>query len=369
MRPFAYERAADPGAAATAVLDGTDAMFLAGGTNLVDLMKLGVVRPRTLVDVTGLPYDRIEHRADGSVLIGALVRNSDLSGDRGIRERFPAVSQAVLAGASGQLRSMATTGGNLLQRTRCPYFQDVTKPCNKREPGTGCSAIGGEHRDLAVIGTSASCVATNPSDMAVAMAALDAVVRIRPAGGGERAVPLSRFYLLPGDTPDRETVLEPGDLVTGVELPPPPDGAVMAYRKIRDRWSYAFAVVSVAAVVAMDAGGSLREIRLALGGVAPVPWRAREAEGMLTGHRPTRTLLLAAGEAEFTAARPLPRNEFKIELAEDLIAASVRDLTERAGFTGDGFGEDFDGTSRGNSAGNDGNDGNFDGNFTGEEPG
>ncbi|MFF5109036.1 FAD binding domain-containing protein [Streptosporangium sp. NPDC000509] len=335
MRPFTYERVTDPDAAVTALLDGTDAMFLAGGTNLVDLMKLGVARPATLVDVTRLPYDRIEHRADGSVLIGAMVRNSDLSGDRGIRERFPAVSQAVLAGASGQLRSMATTGGNLLQRTRCPYFQDITKPCNKRERDTGCSAIGDtDHRDLGVIGTSVACVATHPSDMAVAMAALDAVVHIRLAGGEERAVPLSRFYLLPGDTPDRETVLGPGDLITGVELPPPPDGAVMLYRKVRDRWSYAFAVVSIAAVVATEAGGSLREIRLALGGVAPVPWRAREAEGMLTGHRPTRALLLAAAEAEFAAASPLPGNEFKIDLAGDLIAASVRDLTRPAGSAG-----------------------------------
>jgi xanthine dehydrogenase YagS FAD-binding subunit len=334
MRPFTYERATDPGAAATALLDGTDAMFLAGGTNLVDLMKLGVARPARLVDVTRLPYDRIEHRADGSVLIGAMVRNSDLSGDPGIRERFPAISQAVLSGASGQLRSMATTGGNLLQRTRCPYFQDVTKPCNKRDPGTGCSAIGGDHRDLGVIGTSIACVATHPSDMAVAMAALDAVVHIRLAGGDERAVPLSHFYLLPGDTPDRETVLEPGDLITGVELPSPPDGAAMLYHKVRDRWSFAFAVVSVAAVVAMEADGSLREIRLALGGVAPVPWRAREAERMLAGHRPTRVLLLAAAEAEFAAARPLPRNEFKIGLAVDLIAASVRDLTGSAESTG-----------------------------------
>ncbi|MEU4833689.1 xanthine dehydrogenase family protein subunit M [Streptosporangium sp. NPDC023615] len=324
MRPFAYERATDPAAAAATARGG--AVFLAGGTNLVDLMKLGVARPAALVDVTGLPYDRIEHRPDGSVLIGALVRNSDLAGDRGVRERFPALAQALLSGASGQLRSMATTGGNLLQRTRCLYFQDVTKPCNKRDPGTGCPAIHGAHRDLAVIGTSDACVATQPSDMAVAMAALDAVVHLRPAAGGGRKVPLDDFHLLPGDTPERETVLEPGELITGVELPPPPPGAVMRYRKVRDRWSYAFALVSVAAVAVAGSDGSLREIRLALGGVAPRPWRAREAERALTGRVPTRERLTAAAEAEFATARPLPGNEFKIGLARDLIAAVVLDL-------------------------------------------
>ncbi|MCO6007996.1 xanthine dehydrogenase family protein subunit M [Actinoallomurus purpureus] len=326
MRPFSYERATDSGAAATAVKDHPEAMFLAGGTNLVDLMKLGVARPATLVDITRLPYDRIEHRADGSVLIGALVRNSELSGDPGVRERFPALAEALLSGASGQLRAIATTGGNLLQRTRCPYFQDVTKPCNKRTPGTGCSAIGGLHRDLGVIGTSDACVATHPSDMAVAMAVLDAIVHVRLADGADRTVPLSEFYLLPGDTPHRETVLASGDLVTRVELPAPPAGAVMRYWKVRDRWSYAFAVVSVAAVVATTADGTLREVRLALGGVAPVPWRARQAEQVLTGRHPTPELLRAAAQAEFAAARPLPQNAFKIDLATDMITTTVRHL-------------------------------------------
>ncbi|MET7905541.1 xanthine dehydrogenase family protein subunit M [Streptomyces sp. NPDC005355] len=326
MKPFAYERATAPEAAATLVADSTEAVYLAGGTNLVDLMKLGVTEPATVVDITRLPYDGIEHRADGGVLIGALVSNSELSGDRGIRERFPALAESVLAGASGQLRAQATTGGNLLQRTRCVYFQDVTKPCNKRQPGTGCSAIRGSHRDLGVIGTSDACVATHPSDMAVAMIALDAVVHLRRVDGSPRPVPLADFYLLPGDTPYRETVLQPGDLITGVELPPPPEGAVMRYRKVRDRWSFAFALVSVAAVAATAADGTLREIRLALGGVAPRPWRASKAERLLTGERPTEEALRAAAREEFASARPLPQNAFKVGLAADLITAVVRDL-------------------------------------------
>ncbi|WP_431771240.1 FAD binding domain-containing protein [Streptomyces cucumeris] len=331
MKPFAYERATAPDAAATLVTDTDDAMFLAGGTNLVDLMKLGVAEPALLVDITGLPYDRIEHRADGGVLIGSLVSNSELSGDRGIRERFPAVSEAVLAGASGQLRTRATTGGNLLQRTRCAYFQDVTKTCNKREPGSGCSALEGSHRDLAVIGTSDACVATHPSDMAVPMAALDAVVHLRRTDGDSRAVPLTDFYLLPGDTPDRETVLEAGELITGVELPAPPAGAAMRYRKVRDRWSYAFALVSLAAVAATGPDGTLSEIRLALGAVAPRPWRAHEAERRLIGRRPTAETLREAARAEFASARPLPHNAFKIDLAVDLIADTVLDLVGGGG--------------------------------------
>ncbi|MEU1806592.1 FAD binding domain-containing protein [Streptomyces sp. NPDC019937] len=330
MKPFAYQRATRPEAAASLVADSAEAVYLAGGTNLVDLMKLGVTEPAMVVDITGLPYDRVEHRPDGGVLIGALVPGSRLSGDLGIRTRFPALAQALLAGASGQLRTRATTGGNLLQRTRCVYFQDITKPCNKRSPGTGCSAIRGSHRDLAVIGTSDACVATNPSDMAVALAALDAVVHLRRADGGPRTVPLADFYLLPGDTPHRETVLQPGDLITGVELPPPPPGA-MRYRKVRDRWSYAFAVVSLAAVAATDGRGALREIRLALGGVAPKPWRAHTAERLLTGQRPTEDALRTAALAEFASARPLPDNAFKIGLAADLITATVRDLVAGEG--------------------------------------
>ncbi|MCQ8187298.1 FAD binding domain-containing protein [Streptomyces rugosispiralis] len=326
MKPFGYERATDPQAAATLVADSTGAVYLAGGTNLVDLMKLGVTEPALLVDITGLPYDSVEHRPDGGVLIGALVPGSRLAGDPGIRERFPALAEALLSGASGQLRTVATTGGNLLQRTRCVYFQDVTKPCNKRRPETGCSAVQGLHRDLAVLGTSDFCVAGHPSDMAVALAALDAVVHLRRVKGSARTVPLNGFYLLPGDTPHRETVLQPGDLITGVELPPPPEGAAMSYRKVRDRWSYAFALVSVAAVVATEADGTLREIRLGLGGVGARPWRAREAERLLTGRQPTEERLREAARAEFASARPLPQNAFKIDLAVDVITAAVRDL-------------------------------------------
>ena len=328
MRPFTYTRATDAEQAADLVAEQSDAVYLAGGTNLVDLMKLGVMRPGSLVDVTALGLDRIEHRPDGGVLIGATVRNSDLAGDPGIRQRYPVLSQALLAGASGQLRSVATTGGNLLQRTRCVYFQDVTKPCNKREPGRGCSAIEGLHRDLAVIGTSEHCVASHPSDMAVALAVLDARVHVRRPSGERIRLTLEELYRLPGSTPDRETVLERGDLITGVELPAPPRGARMHYRKIRDRASYAFAVVSIAALVVADGGGMLREIRIALGGVAPRPWRASRLERALAGRRPDAGTLRSAGQEEFAEARPLPRNAFKVGLAINLISATVGELME-----------------------------------------
>ncbi|MCW2953593.1 MAG: molybdopterin dehydrogenase [Conexibacter sp.] len=326
MRPFAYERADAAGAAATLVAERPDAAYFAGGTNLVDLMKLGVTSPGLLVDVSRLPYGEIEHRDDGGVLIGATVRNAELAGDRGIRERFPLLSQALLAGASGQLRSVATTAGNLLQRTRCVYFQDVSKPCNKREPGSGCPAIEGAHRELGVLGTSEHCVATHPSDMAVALVALDAVAHVRSAAGATRVVPVEELYLLPGATPQRETVLERGDLITAVELPPPPSGAAMRYRKVRDRWSYAFALVSVAVLVRVADDGTLDEVRIALGGMAPRPWRARAAEELLRAQRPTEELARAAAEAELAAARPLPENTFKLELARDLIVAEIRGL-------------------------------------------
>ncbi|WP_243788644.1 xanthine dehydrogenase family protein subunit M [Saccharopolyspora gloriosae] len=327
MKPFSYARATDVATASLAA-QRPGAMLLGGGTNLVDLMKLDVLRPSSLVDVTELGLDRIEHDADGGVLIGAGVRNSDLAGDEQIRRRFPLLAEAVLAGASGQVRSMATTAGNLVQRTRCRYFQDTTKPCNKREPGSGCPAIEGAHRDLAVIGTSDSCVAAHPSDLAVALAALDAAVHVRRADGSEQRYSLDDFYRLPGDTPQRETVLEPGDLITAVSVPAPPAGARTRYRKVRDRASFAFAVVSVAVSLTAHADGSLAELRVAFGGVAPKPWRARAVERALRGQRPDAELLRAAGRAEFAEARPLPHNEFKIDLAADVLAAVVRDLNE-----------------------------------------
>ncbi|HEY3775326.1 MAG TPA: xanthine dehydrogenase family protein subunit M [Solirubrobacteraceae bacterium] len=329
MRALAYERASDPRAAQQAVTGEPDTMFLAGGTNLVDLMKLGVHRPDRLIDITGLGLDAIEHRADGSVLIGATVRNSALAADPGIRSRFPALSQALLAGASGQLRNMATTAGNLLQRTRCVYFQDTSKPCNKREPGSGCSAIEGAHRDLALLGTSDQCVASHPSDMAVALAALDARVHVQRADGARDVLPsLDALYREPGDDPSRDTTLQAGDLITAVELPAPPAGTRMAYRKVRDRWSYAFALVSVAVLIVADEDGRLREARIALGGVGSRPWRARRAEALLAGTRPdpgADTIRAAIG-AEFDDARPLPDNAFKAELAADTAAAVVADL-------------------------------------------
>lgn len=326
MKPLVYRRAQDCDTAAALVAGRSDAMFLAGGTNLVDLMKLEVVRPGLLVDVTRLGFDTIDHRPDGSALIGATVPNAHLAGDPGIRQRFPALAQAVLAGASGQLRNAATTAGNLLQRSRCVYFTDVAKPCNKREPGSGCPAITGAHRDLGVLGTSEHCVAHHQSDMAVALAALDAVVRIRRPDGTSAAVPIEELYVLPGRTPHLETILAPGDLITGVELPAVPVGASMVYRKVRDRWSYAFALVSVAALVRLTEDGTIDEVRLALGGMAPRPWRARAAEARLKGRQPTEDAVRTAMAAELAAARPLPQNAFKLDLATDLVTAVLRDL-------------------------------------------
>jgi xanthine dehydrogenase YagS FAD-binding subunit len=330
MKALAYERAQDARSAQAAVSADDEAMFLAGGTNLVDLMKLGVTRPARLIDIRRLGLDAIEHRSDGSLLIGATVTNSTLAADPGVRERFPLLSEAILAGASGQLRNMATTAGNLLQRTRCVYFTDTTKPCNKREPGSGCPAIAGAHRDLALLGTSDQCVATHPSDMAVALAALDAMVIVQRAGGAQERLALDAFYLEPGETPQRETVLQAGDLITGVEVPAPPLGAQMAYRKVRDRWSYAFALVSVAALVVTDEDGAIRDLRLGLGGVATRPWRARVAERMLLTDPPRAAgseAVRVAVSAEFAHARPLPDNAFKAQLAADTAAAAVAALT------------------------------------------
>jgi xanthine dehydrogenase YagS FAD-binding subunit len=326
MTPFRYERTNDPSAAVAALAAAPNGAFLGGGTNLVDLMKLGVATPDLLVDVTRLPFDRIELLPDGSVRIGAMVRNSDLAADRTIRQRYPVLAQALLAGASGQLRNLATTGGNLLQRTRCVYFQDASLPCNKRAPGTGCPAREGYHRNLAILGTSEACIATHPSDMAVALAALDAVVRVQGPDGA-RTIPLVGFHRLPGDEPQRDTVLQHGELITAVDLPPLAFATRSRYRKVRDRASYAFALVSVAAALDV-AAGVVRDARIAFGGVAHVPWRARKAEAALRGAPATEESFRRAADAELADARPLRDNAFKVPLARNVLVRTLLDLTE-----------------------------------------
>ncbi|MGC0379214.1 FAD binding domain-containing protein [Streptomyces sp. SAI-229] len=328
MREFDYRRADDV-SGAVALLDADpDARYLGGGTNLVDLMKNGVERPARLVDVRALPLDRIEPADGGGLRIGATVTNSDLAAHPGVRRNYPALTQAVLAGASGQLRNMATVGGNLLQRTRCGYFTDVTKPCNKRAPGSGCPAIEGEHRNHAVLGASGHCVAIHPSDMGVALTAFDAVVSYETADGpGE--LPLADFYLPVGDTPHRETALPPGALITHVTLPPAPVAARSRYRKVRERASYAFAIGSVAAALDVS-GGVVREARLALGAVASRPWRARAAERVLNGAPATAEYFAAAADAELAAARPLPDNGYKVTLMRNLVVAVLSELAEEA---------------------------------------
>jgi xanthine dehydrogenase YagS FAD-binding subunit len=326
VRPVRYLRAPDPAAAVAAVAADDDAVFLAGGTNLVDLMKLGVEAPGLLVDVSRLPLTAIEPADGGGLSIGAAVRNSDLASDRRVRTQYPVLAQALLAGASGQLRNVATVGGNLLQRTRCLYFQDSTKPCNKRVSGSGCPARAGEHRNLAILGGSEHCIATHPSDMAVAMTMLDAVVHVQ-GPGGPRTVGITELYRLPGAEPGRDTTLGRADLITGVELPPPGTGPRSAYRKVRDRASFAFGVASVAAALDL-ADGVIRDARLALGAVAPVPWRARRAEEQLRGQPATEQSFLAAADLELAAAAPLQDNGFKVRLMRNLIA---RVLSELAG--------------------------------------
>jgi xanthine dehydrogenase YagS FAD-binding subunit len=323
VRPFAYERA-DDAASALALLEcSPEAKFLGGGTNLVDLMRLGVETPDALVDVTHLSRE-VSALPDGGVRIGAAVRNSELAAHPLVRERYPLLSSALLHGASGQLRNMATTGGNLLQRTRCHYFQDVTKPCNKRAPGSGCPAREGEHRNLAILGWSEQCVATHPSDMAVALAALDATVQVEGPGGA-RAIALVDLHRLPGDEPERDTVLEHGELITAIDLPPLAAGARSTYVKVRERASYAFAVVSVAALVELE-GDTIRDVRLALGGVAHRPWRARAAEDALRGSAATRETFTRAAEAELVGARPLRDNAYKLPLLRNVIVQTLSDL-------------------------------------------
>lgn len=326
MHPFQYERAETVPGAVALLAQRPAGAFLGGGTNLVDLMRLGVAQPDLLVDITHLPYNTIEPLPDGGLRIGAMVRNSDLAADHTIRQRYPLLAEAVLDGASGQLRNLATTGGNLLQRTRCVYFQDVSKPCNKRVPGSGCPARTGYHRELAILGASEACIATHPSDMAVALAALDAVVRVQ-GQGGERTMPLVDFYRLPGNTPERDTVLEHGELVTAVDLPPLPFAARSHYRKVRDRASYAFALVSVAAALDV-ASGQVRDVRIALGGVAHKPWRAFRAEAVLRGAPATEETFRRAAEAELAAAQPLPGNAFKVPLARNTLVRTLLDLME-----------------------------------------
>ncbi|WP_406345571.1 FAD binding domain-containing protein [Streptomyces sp. NBC_00648] len=328
MREFGYRRAVDvPGAVALLGAD-PEARFLGGGTNLVDLMKSGVERPALLVDVTELPLDRIEETEDGGLRIGATVTNSDLAAHPEVRRRYPALAQAVLAGASGQLRNMATVGGNLLQRTRCGYFTDLAAPCNKRAPGSGCAAVEGVHHNHAILGASAHCVAVHPSDMGVALAAFDAVVSYETADGpGELA--LDAFYLPVGDTPHRETALPPGALITAVTLPPAPVAARSRYRKVRERASYAFAIGSIAAALDVR-DGVVHEVRLAFGAVASRPWRARTAERALTGGPASAEAFAAAADAELAAAEALPHNGYKVTLMRNLVVAVLTELAEEA---------------------------------------
>ena len=325
MTPFVYERASDP-QSALALGARAGAKYLGGGTNLVDLMRETIERPEILVDVTAVSKD-IQDAPDGGLVLGAGATNTAVASDRRVRERHPLLAQAILSGASAQIRNMATVGGNLLQRTRCTYFYDDAARCNKREPGAGCDALDGLNRIHAVLGASASCVATFPSDMCVALAALDAVVTVQGSGGA-REIPLVDFHRLPGDTPHIETVLAPGELITGVTLPPPTAGR-SRYRKVRDRASYAFALVSVAAVLETD-GGTVKSVRLALGGVAHKPWRASAAEALLTGGPATEAAFRAAAEAELAPARGLRHNAFKIELARRTIVAVLSELTGAA---------------------------------------
>ncbi len=328
MRPFDYERATDPAGAVATLTEHPDGAFLAGGTNLVDHLKLGVADPDLLVDISRLDLADIEETAAGGLRIGAMVRNSDLAADPRIRRDYPALARALLSGASGQLRNAATTGGNLLQRTRCVYFQDTSTPCNKRDPGSGCSALGGYTRYHAVLGASADCVATHPSDMAVALVAFDATAVVL-GRDGERRIPVAELHRLPGTRPDRDTVLEHGDLITAVELPPPSPTARSTYRKVRDRASYAFALVSVAAVLDVDREGAttvIRSAQIALGGVAHKPWRARRAEEALLGAQPTPALLRAAADAELAAAEPLEGNAFKVPMVRGALVSVLADL-------------------------------------------
>jgi xanthine dehydrogenase YagS FAD-binding subunit len=324
MQSFEFHRVADALAAVAAgAKSGT--RFVAGGTTLLDLMKLNVERPVQVIDISRLPLDKIAPLGDGGLKIGATVRNSALANHPIVQRDYAVLSQALLAGASGQLRNMATTGGNLLQRTRCMYFRDTAMPCNKREPGTGCSAIGGANRTLAILGTSEHCIATNPSDMNVALAALEATIHLQGISG-ERYIPIADFHRLPGDTPHRETLLEPGDLITHVTLPPPMPGQRSLYLKLRDRASYEFALASAAVVINVE-GGRISRARIALGGVGTKPWRSTEAEDVLAGQLVGERAFRRAADAALRDARPQSQNGFKVELARRCLVHALKEVT------------------------------------------
>jgi len=328
MKTFEFIRPADAGAAITTAAQaktaqqGAEVRYIAGGTTLLDLMKLNVETPGRLLDINRLPLDKIETTADGGLKIGATVRNSDLAHHATVRRDYAVLSQAILAGASTQLRNMATTAGNLLQRTRCAYFRDTAMPCNKREPGTGCPAITGSNRTLAVLGTSEHCIATNPSDMCIAMAALEATIHVQ-GPKGSRAIPFGELHLLPGNTPHRETVLEPGDLITHVTLPAPIKGSKQLYLKLRDRASYEFALASAAVVISIT-GQNVTRARIALGGVGTKPWRSQEAEAVLVGQPAHGANFRRAAEAALRDAKPQSENGFKVELAKRCLTHALQ---------------------------------------------
>ena len=334
MQTFEFTRPSDVTSAATAAASaktaqqGAEIRFIAGGTTLIDLMKLNVEQPHMLIDLNRLPLGDVETLPEGGLKIGAMVRNSDLAHHPAVLRYYPVLSQALLSGASAQLRNKATTSGNLLQRTRCMYFRDTTMPCNKREPGSGCAAINGANRTMAILGTSEHCIATNPSDMNVALTALEATIHIQNAQD-TRSVPINEFYLLPGHTPQRETVLEPGDLITHVTLPAPAAGAKSLYLKLRDRASYEFALASAAVIVTVE-NNRINYARVALGGVGTKPWRSQEAEQALAGVTPSEDRFRAAAEAALQGARPQSQNGFKIELTKRCLTHALKLATQTA---------------------------------------
>jgi xanthine dehydrogenase YagS FAD-binding subunit len=328
MKPLTYVRPTDVPTAVQAIADAPNAKFLGGGTNLVDLMRSNVEQPDAVIDVTALPLAGVTELDDGTLRIGALTRNSHLAAHPLIRTRYPMLTQAILMGASGQLRNMATVGGNLLQRTRCHYFYDTTTACNKRTPGTGCAALTGFTRNHAILGTSGHCIAAHPSDMCVALSALDATIEVESTRGLRR-IPMADFHVAPGDTPNVETTLAPDELITAVELSPLPMAATSRYRKVRDRASYAFALVSVAAALRIE-DNRIAEARIALGGVATHPWRATKAEEALRGAPATDESFTLAAEAELATAQPQPDNAFKVTLTTRTLTATLRAVTEEA---------------------------------------